>query len=140
MANTFHVEIVTPERTVYSGEVEAVTVPGVVGPFQVLIHHAPIISELDIGEIRIVESAKHEHLMATSGGFVEVKNDRMTVLAETAEPKDAIDVARAQSALERARGRVREAHHIDSHVDRTRAEAALARATNRLRIAGTIGR
>lgn len=114
-----------------------VNLPGVSGPFQVLFNHAPIMTQLDAGDIRILGNNQQEHHFATSGGFVEMNHNRLTVIAETVEPAETIDVARAERAQTRAEERIREArttHH--SGIDMARAEAALARATNRLKVAG----
>lgn len=133
---TFHVEIVTPQSQVFSGEVSLITLPGVMGPFQVLIHHAPIISQLEVGVILVREASGKEHLYTTSGGFAEMNHNRMTVIAETIEPVESIDTARAEQARTRALGRIHEIHHTHSKdIDLMRAEAALARAVNRLKTA-----
>jgi F-type H+-transporting ATPase subunit epsilon len=133
---TFHVEIVTPRSQVFSGEASMVTLPGVAGLFQVLYNHAPILTQLDAGDIRILVGPHHEHHFATSGGFVEMSNNRLTVIAETVEAAEDIDINRAERARTRAEERIREARAThDPSVDRARAEAALARATNRIRIA-----
>lgn len=134
---TFHIEIVTPREQVFSGEATLVTVPGVVSPFQVLVNHAPILTQLEVGDIRIVTADGQELHFATSGGFVEMKNNQMMVIAETAEIASAIDPARAEQAYARANERLVEARRThNAAIDLVRAEAALARATNRLKIAG----
>jgi F-type H+-transporting ATPase subunit epsilon len=136
MAKTFHVEIVSPQRMVYEGEAESVTLPGAVAPFQVLYNHAPILTELEVGDIKIVDGAGRETHIATSGGFAEVKVNRMSVVAEAAEVAPEIDVKRAEAARARALERVHEARQNPrGDVDIVRAEAALARATNRLAVA-----
>jgi F-type H+-transporting ATPase subunit epsilon len=136
MAKTFHVEIVSPQRMVWSGEAESVTLPGSVAPFQVLYNHAPILTELEVGDIKVVDAAGRETHIATTGGFAEVKENRMTVIAEAAEAATEIDVKRAQSARERAAQRVQEARQNPrGDVDQVRAELALARAMNRLTVA-----
>jgi len=136
-SRTFHIEIVTPRALVFSGEVTLVTLPGVVAPFQVLVNHAPIVTQLEIGDIRVVTKDDQELHFATSGGFVEMKNNVMTVIAETAEMASAIDAARAENAYRRAQERISEARRAhNSAIDMARAEASLARAMNRLQIAG----
>jgi F-type H+-transporting ATPase subunit epsilon len=133
---TFHVEIVTPRSQVFSGEATLVTLPGVVGPFQVLYNHAPILTQLEIGDIRIVGPDQQERHFATSGGFVEMSNNRLTVIAETIEQAEEIDVERAERARGRAEERVRQVRlEHDAAIDVARAEASMARAMNRLRIA-----
>jgi F-type H+-transporting ATPase subunit epsilon len=133
---TFHIEIVTPRGMVYQGEVVSATIPGVVSPFQVLYHHAPILTELETGDIIVVDGANRTYHFATSGGFAEMKNNRLTVIAETVEPAGEIDTDRAERARQRAEQRVRDARVThDAEIDAMRAEAALARAVNRLKVA-----
>jgi len=134
---SFHVEIVTPQSLVFSGEATLVALPGVVAPFQVLINHAPIVTQLEVGIIRVESEGTPEKVFATSGGFVEHNHNRMTIIAETIETVDQIDPHRAQQARERALERIQQsrAGH-DSRIDLIRAEAALARALNRLKLAG----
>lgn len=86
------VEIVTPRRVVFSGHATAITLPGVKGGFQVLINHAPIVSSLDIGEIKITASDGSETHYATDGGFAEVVRNVVTVIVETADQASEIDV------------------------------------------------
>ncbi len=134
---TFHIEVVTPRRIVFQGEALAVTLPGVVSPFQVLVNHAPLLTELEVGDLKIVDEKEHEHHFATSGGFAEVKNNVLTVIAETVESAEEIDVHRAERSRSRAETRIKEARAThDRTVDMVRAEAALARSMNRLKVAG----
>lgn len=134
---TFHVEIVTPRSQVYSGEATMVTLPGVMGPFQVLYNHAPILTQLEVGDLRIVGPDQREIHFATSGGFVEMSNNRMTVIVETIESASDIDVARAERAQSRAQERLQQARlHHDGSIDMARAEAALARSLNRIKVSG----
>lgn len=127
-----HLEIVTPERKVYSGDVESVSAPGVMGNFQVLRDHAPFLTEITIGEIRMKEPSGNELQYATNGGFVEISGNRIILLAETAERKDEIDIERARTARSRAEERI---ERKEPGTDLPRARLALARAINRLRIA-----
>ena len=129
----FKLEIVTPKKIVYSGDVLSVTAPGVVGSFQVLYNHAPLLSAIGVGEIRLRDTEGREMHYATSGGFVDVVNNSVSMLAETAERADEIDIQRAQAAKERAANRIAERRE-DTNIDRAR--AALLRAVNRLKIAG----
>ena len=128
----FHLEIVTPRRTVVSAEVESFSEPGAVGGFQVLRSHAPLLSSLKVGEIKVLGVDGKEARYATSGGFVEVRENKVVVLVETAEPSDEIDVDRANAAKTRAEKRLAE-KKVETDVERAR--AALFRATNRMRIA-----
>lgn len=128
---TFQLEIVTPEKTVYSGEVERLRAPGTEGGFGVLAGHHPMLASLCIGEIVFSDGEQSPKSVAISGGFAEVQRDRVTVLAETAEFAREIDVTRAEAARDRARERL--ALKQDQQIDETRARLALARAINRLR-------
>ncbi len=128
---TLQLEVVTPDKTVVSGEVEMAVCPGIEGEFGVLPKHVSLLSALKIGGMRYRTGGKDEHVFI-SGGFADVNNDVLTVLAESAELADSIDTARAMAAKERAERRI--AGH-DEKVDMTRAEAALQRAIVRLQLA-----
>jgi F-type H+-transporting ATPase subunit epsilon len=131
------VEIVTAERIVYSAEgVTEVVAPGSEGEFAVLPEHAAFITTLAPGELRIVHGGDSE-LMAITGGFFEVRNDRVVVLADAAEREEEIDVARAEAARHRAEEALRDRGDV---VNLVQAEAALRRALVRLRIAERRGR
>ena len=137
MANTLYIEIVAPDKRVFQGEAESIQAPGVEGSFQVLYNHAPMIAAFEIGTITVKTAAGEEITFATSGGFVEVLNNVVTVLAETVEPASEIDLDRAREAEERARQRLAES---TSGLERQRAEEALERARNRARVAmGKVG-
>ena len=129
---TFELEIVTPEKTLYSGTVENLRAPGIDGGFGVLSGHHPMVSALGIGALRFKEDGGSERLAAVGGGFAEVLRDRVTVLAETAELADTIDASRATAARDRAKDRLKSRR--DAEVDAERAEVSLARAINRLKI------
>jgi len=128
----FHLEIVTPKKIVLSAPVSSFTAPGVVGGFQVLKSHAPLLSSITAGEVKVVSDDGSETRYATSGGFVEVRENKVVMLAETAEQADQIDVKRAEAARDRAEKRLAEKK---VEVDIERARASLHRALNRLRIA-----
>jgi len=128
----FNLEIVTPKKIVFSGSVTSFSAPGVVGGFQVLKNHAPLLSNIAIGEVKLVDESGQESRYATSGGFVEVHENKVMLLAETAERSDEIDVARAEAARERARKRLAEK---TTGTDIDRARLALFRAMNRLKVA-----
>ncbi|MCY3667686.1 MAG: F0F1 ATP synthase subunit epsilon [Gemmatimonadetes bacterium] len=128
----FALEVVTPERVAYSGQVASLQAPGSEGGFGVLAGHIPLLTSLQIGRLRFVEEDGNEVQMAISGGFVEVGREQVAVLAETAERVEEIDVARAEAARQRAEERLARAR--EERVDVARAEAALARAINRIRI------
>jgi len=131
----FAVEIVAPDRVVYKEQVTAVSVPGTLGGFQVLHSHAPLLSSIEVGVIKVRDQGGRDLLFSTGGGFAEVRDNAMVVLVESAERADEIDVQRARSARERAEQRLRDKGH---DVDLVRAEAALRRAMNRLRLAGAV--
>jgi F-type H+-transporting ATPase subunit epsilon len=129
---TFHLEIVTPRKVVFSGDVVSFSAPGIVGGFQVLRSHAPLLSAIAVGQVKHSDAAGVETRYATSGGFVEVRENKVVLLAETAERANEIDVARAEEAKARAQKRLREKK---PGTDIERAKAALLRATNRLKVA-----
>lgn len=128
---TLELEVVTPERTVVKEAAEMVICPGSEGEFGVLPHHVSLLSALKIGPLRYRVNGRDE-LVFVSGGFVDVNDNKCSVLAESAERADSIDQARAQAAAERARKRL-EAKQAD--FDEARAIAALQRAEMRLKIA-----
>ena len=128
----FRLEIVAPERVVYNDDATSVSAPGVEGGFQVLFNHAPMVSTLDVGQIKVRTTTGSEILFAAGGGFLEVRDNSVVVLVESAERAEEIDVARARAARERAEKRLRERY---GSVDLERARLALLRAVNRLRIA-----
>lgn len=128
----FELEIITPEGLEFEGTVESVTVPGAMGPFQVLYNHAPVISELEIGVIKFNDSRDNETLYATSGGFVQVLNNKVSIIVETAEAAGSIDVQRALAAKKRAEEEMARRDRLGQEM----ARAALERAVNRLRVAG----
>jgi F-type H+-transporting ATPase subunit epsilon len=131
------VEIVTAERIVYSAEgIDEVVAPGSEGEFAVLPQHAAFITTLDAGELRIVRSGESE-VMAITGGFFEVRNDRVVILADAAERVEEIDVARAEAARRRAEESLLERRDL---ADLVQVEAALRRALARLRVAERRGR
>lgn len=127
----YNLEIITPSRVVFNEQVTHVRAPGVAGYFGVLAGHTPLITELRIGEIKVsIEST--DQYFATSGGFIEVMPQGVTILAETAEKAGEIEVERAKNALDRAKQRLA---LKSSAINVERARAALHRALNRIRIA-----
>ncbi|MFC1562205.1 F0F1 ATP synthase subunit epsilon [candidate division KSB1 bacterium] len=128
---TLTVDIVTPEKKVFSGEVECVTAPGTEGYFQLLHNHTPFLSSIQIGEVRLKISGK-DHFYSTSGGFVEISRNKVAILAETAEKSEDIDIQRAETAKNRAEERLKSPAE---NIDDMRAELSLYRAVNRIRIA-----
>ena len=136
MARLIQLEIVTPEKVEMTAQVEMVIVPGVEGEFGVLPGHAPLVTEIVPGMLRVFETSedgtKKEVHLANSTGFVEVKDDKVIILADTAELPDEIDLERAQRAKKRAEERLAKRGQDD--IDALRAELALKRAIIRLRV------
>ena len=133
MAERLTLELATPTRMVVAETVDEVVVPGSEGYFGVLPGHAPLLATLGIGELtyRIGRDERH---VAIAGGFAEVRNDKVIVLADTAELAQDIDRARAERARDRAEQRL--AGRAQDEVDYARAGAALARALTRIQVAG----
>ncbi|RXT01115.1 F0F1 ATP synthase subunit epsilon [Ammoniphilus sp. CFH 90114] len=129
--NTVKVEVVTPERVVYSGDAKIVVVKGIEGELGILPNHIPFVTPLRIAPVQ-VKSAEGEDLIAVSGGFMEVRKDKITILAESAELPGDIDVTRAQAAKERAERRMAEARQEET--DFKRAQLALQRALVRIQV------
>src|SRR3990172_8216110 len=100
-----NLDIVTAERVVFSQEVDSVVAPGIEGELGILPHHAPLLTALKTGELRIKSNGDVTH-MAIGGGFLEVMPDKVVVLADTAERAEEIDVARAAEAKRRAEQRL----------------------------------
>src|SRR6516165_9052741 len=128
MADTFQLEIVTPEKKVVDTAAEEIQIPGKNGYIGILPGHAPLITELSVGEITYRENAAEQRL-AVAWGFAEVLPNKVTILAETAERPSEIDVDRARKAKERAEQRLTSG---DTSVDVNRALDALNRAQARL--------
>ena len=129
--NTLHVEVVTAERELYNGEANLVSAPGSEGRLGILPRHAALLTTLASGDLRIELNGAEEPLFI-SGGFLEVSDDNVTVLADTAEHAEEIDQARAEEARRRAQERLAQAQ---SNVERAELQAALERAIARLRVA-----
>ena len=131
MADTFKLEIVTPEKKVVDTVAEEIQIPGKNGYLGVLPGHAPLITELAVGEITF-HAGFEEQRLAVAWGFAEVLPDKVTILAETAERPSEIDVERARKAKARAE---QELTSGDTNVDVERALAALKKAETRLQVA-----
>jgi F-type H+-transporting ATPase subunit epsilon len=128
---TMKLEIVTAERLVYSEEVSGVVAPGIEGELGILPHHAPLLTILKPGELRIMKQGQEDAYLAVSGGFLEVMANKVVVLADTAERAEEIDEARAQEAMKLAQERVT---HRTADVDLERAMASIQRAQARLKV------
>ena len=124
-------EIITPTKVAFVGNVKSLTVPGSLGSFQVLFNHAPLISTFEVGRIKLENEHAETNEFATGGGTIEVKDNVILVLADSLESKEEIDITRAQGALQRAKSRLE--NRSKEEIDQIRAEAALARAVNRLK-------
>ena len=124
-------EIATAERQVFSDEVKAVIAPGVEGQLGILPHHAPLMTMLQSGEI-LVKKDDEEIYMFISGGFLEVRPDKVIILADACEHCDEINITRAEEAKQRAEERLKSPI---PETDYTRVEAALRRSLVRLKVA-----
>ena len=129
--STLHVEVVTAERELYSGEADMVSAPGSEGRLGILPRHAALLTTLMPGELTIKLDGAEEPIFV-SGGFLEVSGNIVTVLADTAEYAEEIDQARAEAARRRAQERLEQA---ESDVDRAELLGALERAMSRIRVA-----
>ena len=132
MAETIELEIVTPERQVVKDRATEIQIPGRNGYLGILPGHAPLITELAIGEIVYTNDAGESTRLAVAWGFAEVLPDKVTILAETAERAEDIDVPRAEAARERAQQHIKDAEDTAQFEE---AFADLARAESRLAIA-----
>jgi len=130
--STFHLEIVTPEITVLSEDVDSFEATGTQGEFQILAGHTPFLTGLRIGHVVYSKSGQTKYV-SISGGFCEVKENRAVIIAHTAENASEIDRARAEEAKKRAQSRLEVKDN--SNIDQERAKLALFRALNRLRVA-----
>ena len=133
MADRLTLEIATPTRLAVAETVDEIVIPGSQGYFGVLPGHAAFLTTLGVGEL-MYRIGRDEHYLAVAGGFAEVRNDKVIVLADTAERPEEIDRARAERSRERAERRL--AGRVEEEVDYNRALAALARALARLLTAG----
>jgi F-type H+-transporting ATPase subunit epsilon len=124
-------EIVTPERLAYSEEVDAVVLPGGEGELGVLPHHAPLISTLGVGELRIRRGGQEE-LFAIAGGFLQVRPDKVVVMAETADLASEIDLEKAEEARREAEKALESG--FEEGADLAAARAALQQALLRIRV------
>ena len=128
-----NVEIVTPDGIAFTGDLTACTAPGANGQFQILNGHAPYLANLQIGELKILDN-DGQKIMATSGGFLEVKDNIISIIVESAEFADDININRAKEAEKRARKRLEDKGDIDI----MRANLALLRSLNRLKVSSHI--
>jgi len=134
---SIRLDIVTAERSVYAEDVDMVIAPGVEGQLGILPHHAPLMTTLQAGELR-VKKGEEEVSLAISGGFLEVRPDRVVVLADAAERAGEIDVARAEEAKRRAQELL--AERRAPGIDEAQTEASLHRALARIKVAEKVRR
>lgn len=127
---TVLVNVVTPDGPVYDSDVEMVSVKAQSGELGILPGHIPMVAPLQIGAVRLKKGSGTE-FVAVTGGFIEVRPDKVTILAQAAETADSIDVARAEAAKKRAEERL---NQKTDNIDFKRAELALQRAINRLNV------
>ncbi len=126
-----NLEIITAERSVYSGEVDMVIAPGLDGQLGILPKHAPLMTVLKPGELTVKKSGEEDMYVAVSGGFMEVIGNRVSVLADACERSDEIDEARAELAMQRAQERLAQ-HGSDMELER--AMSSLQRAQIRVNL------
>ena len=134
MAENIKLEVVTPEKSVVSEEAQIVMSPGSLGEFGVLIGHTPFLTTLKIGTIRYKDAGGTEKYVFVNSGFAEALPDKVTVLADSAERREDIDVERAKAAMERAEKRLAEDRSKED-IDFYRAKVALTRAVERVKLA-----
>lgn len=127
-----HLEIVTPGKINYSDDIKSFTAPGTEGSFQILPRHASFITSLQVGKVKFITKDGNEKVYATSGGVVEVHENKISMLAETIEAKEDIDVQRALEAKRKAEENIKTEHGTELEA----AKVALLRASNRLLVAG----
>lgn len=133
MADTLQVEIVTPEHLVINDQASELTMPGKNGYLGILPGHAPLITELSVGEISYRNAAGQLKFLAVAWGFAEVLPNKVTILAEVAEKAEDIDIARAERARLEAENAIKAASGKDEAAY-TKAEADLARASTRINV------
>ncbi|MGI5901823.1 MAG: F0F1 ATP synthase subunit epsilon [Desulfitobacteriia bacterium] len=131
MADTFRFNVVAPDGQILSKDVEFVLVRGKEGDLGILAHHAPLVAGLEIGVAQYIEGGQR-HKLAVCGGFIEVIDNKVTILAQAAEKAEDIDLPRALAAKERAEKRLKERR---PETDLLRAESALKRAVARIKAA-----
>jgi len=130
----FRLSIVTPEKVVYEGDVVSLIVPGIEGYLGVLSHHAPLITALQTGRIEFEDGQQKRQVYAVSGGFIEVSHNQATLLADTAEHSEEINIERAQTAFDRVTKMLSDKERIGGELSGPELNGALRRAVNRLKI------
>lgn len=128
---TMQLDIITAERVVYSDQVSIVVAPGIEGELGILPNHAPLLTTLQPGEIRVVKEGEEDTFIAVSSGFLEVMANKVVILTDTAERAEEIDEARAQEAVQRAQESL---EHRTTDMDLERAMASLRKSQSRLKV------
>lgn len=136
MTDNIRLEVVTPEKIVVSEDAQIVASPGSLGEFGVLTGHTPFLSTLKTGIIRYTDAEGTEKYVFVSGGFAEALPEKVTILAESAERREDIDLERAKAAMDRAEKRLAEDRSRED-IDFLRAKLALERAIVRIRLTGS---
>jgi F-type H+-transporting ATPase subunit epsilon len=131
MADAIHLDILTPEKVAFSDSIDVVAAPGSLGEFGILPGHAALATTLEIGEV-VIKKDNREYCLAISGGFAEVGDDKVTILAETAELAQDIDLKRAENAKAQAEEKLKSLTSDDSQF--LEVVLALKRATNRIKV------
>lgn len=129
----FNLEIVSPVKMVFQGEVKSITIPGTMGSFQVLKNHAPFISSFEVGKIKVEREGSEKLIYSTGGGIFEVKNNNAMVLADSIESSEEVDVERARLAKIRAEEILK--HENVTIEEKEEAKELLKRSINRIEIA-----
>ena len=137
MPPAFHAQLITPRQVLFDGQVQALVVPGSDGYFGILANHAPLMADMEIGEVVITLPDGERRYFAVAGGVCEVRDNEVVLLAEVGEMAQDIDGARAQTAAERARHRLR-GEGAEKDIDVVRARLALVRALNRLKVSSEV--
>lgn len=129
MEKLLSLDIVSPQKSIYSGQVESVTVPGAKGEFQVLFNHIDLVSTLATGRIKIINEKKEEIFFASSGGVIEIRKNKITILAEEIYTPEEIDLASTEKEVENAKSLL-----FKSGSDKDDAFDRIEKAKNKLRV------
>jgi len=116
-SKTIHAQVLTPEGAMFEGSILGITVPGASGSFQMLYNHAPIVSSLDVGQVVIKKTDGSEIIFAVSGGFVEMSDNHVTLLAERAVKPEHIDIDQAEKDLAAAKEKIKSASVVYDEVE-----------------------
>ncbi len=128
----FHLTIVTAEQTIYEGDIEMLVAPAVDGEIGILTNHHPLVTKLGPGGMRVVKPDKSEEILFVSGGYLEVNNNKATILADIAENIEEIEIEKAAAARQKAKEQLK---HAKDDVDRAKLEEELRAAMIRERLA-----